>query len=126
MKFQLKESVPGKPAEIYNAWLDSKGHSKMTGSPAKVSDKKGESFTAWDGYISGENVELVPNKKIVQHWRTTEFAEDDEDSLLEITFKEKNGETEITIKHSNLPEHGMQYKQGWIDSYITPMRKYFG
>ena len=59
------------PAEVYDALLDPKKHSAFTGSPATTNDKIGVEFKAWDGYISGKNLELVKNKKIVQEWETT-------------------------------------------------------
>lgn len=125
MQFEISTVIPAKPEEVYKAWLDSKGHSKMTGSKAKVSDKVGGSFEAWDGYISGSNLELKPGKKIVQTWRTSEFAESEEDSRLEITLAPAKGGTRLTLRHSNLPAHGEQYRQGWVDSYFDPMKEYF-
>ena len=62
----------------------------------------------------------------VQRWRTTEFEERDADSLLEVLFEAEEKGTKVTIRHSELPEHGMQYEQGWRDSYFTPMKEYFG
>jgi len=40
--FKVSAVIPAKPAEIYKAWLSSKGHSAMTGSTAKVTGKVGE------------------------------------------------------------------------------------
>ena len=45
-----------------------------------------EAITAWDGYISGRNVELIPGERIVQTWRTSEFGVSDPDSNLEDAF----------------------------------------
>jgi activator of HSP90 ATPase len=56
------------PEEIYDALLDARKHSEFTGSPATASAKKGATFTAWEGYIIGKNIELVKGKKIVQEW----------------------------------------------------------
>ncbi len=125
LEFEISIVIPAKPDEVYRAWLDSKGHSKMTGSKAKVSDKVGGDFSAWDSYISGTNLELKPGKKIVQSWRTSEFADSEEDSRLEITLAPTNGGTKLTLRHSNLPAHGEQYRQGWVDSYFEPMKEYF-
>ena len=112
--------------KIYQAWLNSREHSGFTGSEAVISARKGGKFTAWDGYISGKNLELTPFKSIVQAWRTTDFHENDPDSLVEILFEEKNGKTTVTIRHSNIPEgQGKGYKKGWIDFYFSPMREYF-
>ena len=70
-------------------------------------------------------MELEPNKRILQHWRTSEFEKSDKDSLLEILLEPDGDGTRVTIKHSDLPDHGMQYQQGWIDSYFIPMKEYF-
>jgi hypothetical protein len=45
---------------------------------------------------------------------------------MEILLDPAGDGTKVTIRHSALPEHGMQYKQGWIDSYFLPMKEYFG
>jgi len=76
-----------KPEIAYKAWLNGKEHSNFTGSPAKINPKVGGTFTAWDGYISGKTMELEPNKRILQKWRTTEFPDKSPDSMLEITFE---------------------------------------
>ena len=126
IEFELSGLIDASPEIIYKAWLNSEEHSAMTGGDANVSDKVGEGFEAWDGYISGVNLELKENQRILQHWRTSEFEDSDEDSLLEILLEAKNGGTFITLKHSNLPPHGMQYKEGWVDNYFNPMNEYLG
>jgi uncharacterized protein YndB with AHSA1/START domain len=97
----------------------------MTGSPATASSEVGGEFRAWDGYIQGINVELEPATRIVQRWRTREFAPSDPDSRLEIVLVPQAEGTQVSIRHSELPEHGMQYQQGWVDAYFTPMKEYF-
>ena len=64
--FTVSAVVPVSPQAIYNAWLDSDGHTNMTGSPATVTAGIGESFTAWDGYIRGTNLKLEAERRIVQ------------------------------------------------------------
>ena len=125
IKFEVLDVIPASPEVVYNAWLNSEEHSKMTGSHAEVSSEVGDAFEAWDGYIQGVNMELEPNKRILQHWRTSEFEKSDKDSLLEILLEPDVDGTRVTIKHSDLPDHGMQYQQGWIDSYFIPMKEYF-
>jgi activator of HSP90 ATPase len=123
--FELRERFPVKPSILYDAWLNSKAHTAMTGGEAICSDRKGGVFTAWDGYISGSNKSLKPKREIVQSWRTTEFEDRDEDSELIIRLAEIEEGTELTLIHRNIPEGQTQYKQGWIDHYFMPMRAYF-
>lgn len=125
LEFEVSHQFPATAEAIYHAWLDSDEHTAMTGGSAAVSNVVGGAFEAWDGYITGKNLELEPSKRIVQSWRTTEFTDDEEDSRLEIVLEAQAGGTLVTIKHTNLPGHGLQYEQGWIDSYFVPMMGYF-
>jgi activator of HSP90 ATPase len=125
IEFEVSELIPATRESIFEAWLDSSGHSGMTGSPAKVSGVEGEFFEAWDGYITGKNLELQYPSRILQSWRTVEFDDSDEDSLLEILLEQDVVGTRVRIRHTILPDHGMQYRQGWIDAYFIPMKKYF-
>ena len=125
IKFEVSDLIPATPVSVFNAWLDSDEHSRMTGGQAKVSTIVGETFEAWDGYIQGKNLKLESPIRILQNWRTSEFMESEEDSLLEILLESEGNGTRITIRHSNLPEHGMHYQQGWIDAYFNPMKEYF-
>ena len=64
-------------------------------------------------------------QKIVQSWRTSEFSQDDEDSILTIQLKEVREGTELLLTHKNIPKGQTQYKQGWIDHYFVPMKEFF-
>lgn len=121
--FKMSAVIPATPAEIYKTWLSRKGHAAMTGSPATMSRKE---FTAWDGYIWGRTLELEPDRRIVQAWRTTEFADDDPDSRLEILLSPVKGGTKVTLTHTEIPPgQADSYKQGWKDFYFKPMKAYF-
>jgi activator of HSP90 ATPase len=124
-QIQLKEKFSVKPETLYNAWLDSEIHSAMTGGEANCSDKVDAKFTAWDGYISGTNEALVPNKEIVQKWRTTEFKETDKDSKLIISIEAIENGSLLTLTHTNIPEGQSDYEKGWIEHYFNPMKEYF-
>jgi uncharacterized protein YndB with AHSA1/START domain len=123
--FEISDVFPATPQVIYQAWLNSEGHTLMTGSPAQASAQVGGSFSAWDSYITGKNLELETDRRIVQAWRTIEFQQSDLDSLLEVTLETEGQGARLTIRHSNLPDDGMQYKQGWVESYFQPMLAYF-
>ena len=126
LEFEVSAVIPASPIKVYKAWLDSKSHSQMTGGKAKVSAKVGESFQAWDGYITGKNLILEPGKRIVQSWRTSEFKDSEEDSQIELSLEPVKKGTKLTLRHTNLPANGEQYEQGWVDNYFDPMKAYFG
>ena len=124
--FEISTILPTTPEHVYKGWLDSNEHSAFTGEKAKIQPKVGGKFTAWDDYILGTTIELEPYRRIVQSWRTTEFPQDSPDSRLEILFEEVPKGTKLTLKHSRIPEgQAEMYRQGWIDYYFEPMKKYF-
>ena len=125
--FTISEFIPARASDIYVAWLSSDGHTAMTGSPAQVDGNVGGKFSAWDGYIFGSTLDLTPNQRIVQAWRTSEFPDDAQDSHLEVLLEEANGGTKVTFVHSEMPEDQVDsYRQGWDDFYFKPMKEYFG
>jgi len=123
--FELKEIFSVSPKVLYDAWLNSKKHTDMTGGKAVCSSKINGRFSAWDGYITGFNLALEPDKKIVQSWRTTEFSESDSDSELIIQFSPTEGGCVLTLNHNNIPAGQPDYKQGWVEYYFEPMKEYF-
>ncbi len=125
MEFTLTTQIKATAKQIYKSWLSPQRHSKMTGGSAFVSDKIGDSYTAWEGYITGKNLELEPYKKIIQTWRSSKFEENEKDSQIEIRLSENGDETTLTLKHTNVPESGEHYKNGWEEHYFEPMRNYF-
>jgi hypothetical protein len=98
----------------------------MPGGAAVMSSQPCAQVTAWDGYISGTNVELVPGERIVQTWRTTRFAQTDPDSTVTVHLQSIAEGTRLTLIHSNVPDGHMSYEQGgWEQFYFEPMRRYF-
>ena len=124
--YTLTTVIPATPEEIYQAWLDSLAHAAMTGGDANISDEVGAEFSAWDEYITGRNLELVPGERIVQSWRTDEYDDEHADSTITITFEETDGGTLLTLVHSNVPDDQRDYEEGgWESNYFEPMKVYF-
>ena len=124
----IKQSVfmPATPEEVYEAYTNPELHSEFTGAKATGTPEVGEAFTAWDGYIEGQYVELDPGKRVVQTWSTSEWPEHAAPSTLELTFDEKDGGTNITLVQTDVPsEQSDDYDEGWHSSYWEPMKAYF-
>jgi len=118
--------LPASPVEVYEALLDPRKHSEFTGAQATGRAVVGAEFTAWDGYISGRNLELERGKRIVQEWVTVEWPEGFPPSRLEFTLRKVSGGTELKMVHSGVPaDQEEELKQGWIDNYWDPLKSYF-
>jgi uncharacterized protein YndB with AHSA1/START domain len=121
-----KVVIPASPEEVYDAFMDARKHSEFTGSEATCDPTVGGKFTAWDGYISGRNLELQKGKRIVQEWITTEWPKGYPPSTLELTFRKVKDGTEVKMTHSQVPEEQAdEYRQGWIDNYWDLLKAYF-
>jgi uncharacterized protein YndB with AHSA1/START domain len=125
-RFTVSTELPVPPPAVFDAWLDSDQHGAMTQSVATASRGIAGAFTAHDGYISGINLEIEDNKRILQTWRTSEFGESDPDSSIEITLEPTSVGTRLTLSHWNIPDDQADgYETGWQDFYFTPMLEYF-
>ena len=125
MEFEVSALIPATPDEIFDAWLDSQGHTEMTGSAAKAGPEPGAGFEAWGGYIRGRNLVIERPARIIQSWRTSHFDASDSDSQIEVLFEARRGGTQLTIRHTGLPADGSRYETGWPTHYFEPMRSYF-
>ncbi|MFL6231821.1 MAG: SRPBCC domain-containing protein [Thermoanaerobaculia bacterium] len=124
----LKQTVfiPAPPREVYEAFLDPAQHAAFTGKPATGEPVVGGKFTAHGDFISGEILELVEGEKIVESWSTTGWPAGSPPSRLEITFRPKDGGTELTMVHSGVPaQHADSYDSGWVSQYWEPLQRYF-
>jgi len=125
-ELRLSAVFPVSGQLLYTAWMSTRGHSAFTGSKAVVDPVRGGKFTAWDGYISGSNVETEPFVRAVQRWRCMDFPDDGPDSRLEILFEDEKRGALLTLIHTGLPA-GMEkdIEKMWKEYYFKPMKKYF-
>jgi len=97
------------------------------GGDAVIDAQVGGNHSTGDGYITGSFVELVPGKRIVQTWRTSDFPAEQPDSEVELTFGDTKTGGSLHLVHSGLPEDQIEeYRNGWIEYYFQPMTLYFG
>jgi uncharacterized protein YndB with AHSA1/START domain len=117
---------PATPLEVYAALVTARLVAAFTGASATGRARVGGRFTAWDGYITGVHRELVPGKRIVQDWSTTEWPDGAPASRLEIDLKGVASGTELRMVHEDVPAAQAEaYRQGWVDYYWTPLAAFF-
>jgi activator of HSP90 ATPase len=113
------------PNEVYDAYLDSARHARITGQSAHMSRAVGGRFTAGDEYITGYNLDLESPRRIVQAWRASEWPEGAY-SVLSLELQAKGKGTRLIVDHVGIPEKFRDgVDKGWYEFYWEPMRKYF-
>jgi len=113
------------PHEIYEAFMDSKIHSKFTESKAKISREIGGKVSVFEGSLNGKNVELIPDKKIVQTWRSEgENWPKGYYSTITLILEPVDTGTMIKFTQVDVPEGAYEsVKEGWDTYYWEPLKE---
>jgi activator of HSP90 ATPase len=91
--------------------------------PAQISREVGGAFTLFGGYITGRHVELVPNERIVQAWRTGGWAPGVY-SIAKFEFVEQGAGSKIVFDHTGFPKGEAEVlASGWKAHYWEPLEK---
>jgi uncharacterized protein YndB with AHSA1/START domain len=115
-------TLAGSPAEVFEMLMDSRKHARFTGGAASISRRVGGKVSAYDGYATGVNLELVANRKIVQTWRASDWPEGVASTVTYMLTKVKGG-TKLRFTQSGIPENQVSaISQGWREYYWTPLK----
>jgi uncharacterized protein YndB with AHSA1/START domain len=115
------------PSAIYRALIDAAEHSAFTGDDAEIDPRVGGAFRSYSGFIQGTTLELVPDARIVQSWRTKHFPKNNPDSTLELTFTPVPDGTRLEMRHLDVPKEQVDYLvEGWVKYYLDPLARHLG
>jgi activator of HSP90 ATPase len=111
-------------AAIYEVLVRGELFAKMSGAPAQIDAAPQGEISLFGGYISGRNLELIPNKKLVQTWRSKDWPEEIE-STVSFALAEDQGTTTLSFEHKGFPEDMAEHlEKGWHEKYWNPIRKF--
>ncbi len=114
-----------RPEDVYNAFMDEKQHSAMTGGVSKIDRQVGGLAEMHDGQIIAHNIELEPNRRIVQAWRVAGWDEGVY-TLLRIRLDADGEATRLTLDQTGCPEDMTEHlAAGWDQRYWQPLAEYF-
>ena len=115
------------PARIYAALTDASQFSAMSGgATATIDAAPGGAFSCFGGMISGRNIELVPDHRLVQAWRVGTWPEGTY-SLARFELQPHGNGTRITFDHSGFPGDAREHlASGWHANYWEPLRRFLG
>ncbi|WP_421725487.1 SRPBCC domain-containing protein [Bauldia sp.] len=115
------------PSRVYAALMDSGEHATFTANgAAEISRDAGGAFSAHGGEIVGRNIELVPDRRIVQAWRVKHWPEGVY-SVIRFELEDDNGGTRLVFDHWGAPEEQREHlAEGWKQRYWEPLQRYLG
>jgi uncharacterized protein YndB with AHSA1/START domain len=122
--------IKASPKRVYDTLLNAKRFSEFTGgAPAEIDAKVGGAFSCFGGVITGRNIELLPNQRIVQAWRAAMWPEGHY-SIVKFELQPQGSETRVVMDHAGFPEemrahlNGEEADGGWHRQYWEPLKKY--
>jgi activator of HSP90 ATPase len=114
------------PKTLFETYIDAKKHSAAINSKVSISRRVGEKFSAYDGYIRGKNLLIVPNRLIIQSWRGLDWKKNDLDSTLILMFIKISGGAKLEMVHANVPDNQYnEIRKGWNEYYWIPWRSHY-
>jgi activator of HSP90 ATPase len=91
--------------------------------PTALSPHAGGAFALFGGYIVGRQIELVPEKLIVQAWRVLSWARGVY-SVARFELTDQGGSTKLVFDHTAFPKGQAEHlASGWQEHYWDPLTK---
>jgi activator of HSP90 ATPase len=92
--------------------------------PTSISREVGGPFTLFGGYITGRNLELLGDERLVQSWRAASWNAGDY-SIVRFALAANGADTQLVFDHRGFPEgQGKHLARGWYTHYWEPLSKY--
>jgi uncharacterized protein YndB with AHSA1/START domain len=137
------------PREVFEALADAGTLSALSGMTGTAGRAEGQEFTAFDGHITGRQIELVPGARIVQAWRFPVWEpgtytivrftlaadpaaaaepagqRDLADRGKTLLLVEQHGEPEGADGLGCHPTWRDHLNEGWPMFYLTPLARHF-
>ncbi len=120
--FNYTLTINATPEEVFNALTNPFQIELWTGYPAIMDNKEGTVFSLWEGDISGCNLKIVKDHKIVQEWF---FGETENPSIVTLLLKKSGKDTCIELTHTNIPADVYdEIVEGWKEYYLKSVKDF--
>lgn len=93
MRTIISQSVvlPAPAESLFAMYTDPAKHAAITGAPVAISVEPGSPFQAFNGALTGATLQIIPQRLVIQSWRSTRFNDADSDSALILAFTLASG-----------------------------------
>jgi len=110
-------------AILYDAFLDERQVGAFSGAPARIDRTPGGSFKIFGGRITGRNIELIPDRRIVQAWRLETWPAGVY-SIVRFELTETDSGVHLVLEQTGFPPEDREaLTANWPKQYWEPMRK---
>ena len=127
MSHNLKIEIllPATPEQVMQMLTDQKRIAIWSGEEAVFEAKEGGKVSLFGGWMNGE-VKKISAEELSYTWKTSEWTEETEASLVHIKLKVEGEQTLLVLNHTNLPneEEVKAHDSGWHDFFFTPLEDY--
>jgi len=124
MAIQQTVTIMCSPEDVYTALTSGREFGKATGAPAEIEAGVGGAFSCFGGQITGRQLELQRNRRIVQAWRASPWPEGVY-SVVKIDIKKSGGSTTVELEHTGFPEDAAEHLEGgWRKMYWEPLKSF--
>ncbi len=118
-------SPSARPERLWAMYVSADEHAACTGFPVTIAPRAGAEFRAFNGAIWGSMLDVVPNRLVVQRWRSKNFPPEALDSTLVLSFWPEGTGGRIELVHANVAEEDFPgVSEGWAKFYWNPWRAY--
>lgn len=118
--FNYELQIAADPEEVFTALTNPFQIELWSGYAADMKPERGYVFSLWEGDIAGVNLEVVPDKKLVQEWF---FGENEEASVVTFKLKREGNGTLLTLTHTHIPEEVYEeITEGWKTCYLGSLK----
>jgi len=94
---------------------------KLGSAPTAIDARAGGAFALFGGYVTGFNLVLEPETRLVQAWRAGSWSSD-RFSIADFVLAPQGTGTQITFDHRGFPDDAAAHlAKGWHDNYWEPM-----
>ncbi len=131
----MEVSFSAAPARVYDALTEAKQFNRVvqlsaamqsmsiSNKPVEISKEVGGAFSAFGGYVTGRQIELVAGQRIVQAWRAGSWAPGAY-SIARFELSPQGAGTKLEFEHAGFPQGDAEHLlAGWKGNYWEPLAK---
>ena len=120
MNFKYPVDIAADSEEVFTALTNPFQIEIWSGYPAEMKAEEGFVFSLWEGDICGVNLEVKPNRLLVQEWF---FGDTAERSIVTLKLKKVGEQTQVELEHTNIPDDVFEeIVEGWKEYYLGSIK----